>query len=177
LTRTENHSRANAGVRPYPASGYRCDHSVTIDASQWPDDVRLSDLEPKSRSSPVRLAGTAAPMSGRCSWSTSPPRGIPPTDRSNEKPGRYGRRALHAKPKLVGTALEVGACNPRRFRALARRTEEPHEVANWLFRESKRKRPKIGTSRLSLGCWLVSFWRGILGEKARKRKSRLNGVF
>ena len=26
---------------------YRCTHSVTIDASQWPDDVRLSDLEPK----------------------------------------------------------------------------------------------------------------------------------
>ena len=26
---------------------YRCSHSVTIDASQWPDDVRLSDLEPK----------------------------------------------------------------------------------------------------------------------------------
>jgi len=26
---------------------YRCAHSVTIDASRWPDDVRLSDLEPK----------------------------------------------------------------------------------------------------------------------------------
>jgi hypothetical protein len=26
---------------------YRCSHSVTIDASQWPDDVRLSDLEPR----------------------------------------------------------------------------------------------------------------------------------
>ena len=26
---------------------YRCAHSVTIDAGQWPDDVRLSDLEPK----------------------------------------------------------------------------------------------------------------------------------
>jgi hypothetical protein len=26
---------------------YRCAHSATIDASRWPDDVRLSDLEPK----------------------------------------------------------------------------------------------------------------------------------
>lgn len=26
---------------------YRCSHSITIDASQWSDDVRLSDLEPK----------------------------------------------------------------------------------------------------------------------------------
>jgi len=26
---------------------YRCSHSVTIDASRWPDDVRLSDLEPR----------------------------------------------------------------------------------------------------------------------------------
>jgi hypothetical protein len=26
---------------------YRCAHSVTIDAGQWPDEVRLSDLEPK----------------------------------------------------------------------------------------------------------------------------------
>jgi hypothetical protein len=26
---------------------YLCSHSVTIDASQWLDDVRLSDLEPK----------------------------------------------------------------------------------------------------------------------------------
>jgi hypothetical protein len=26
---------------------YKCAHSVTIDASQWSDDVRLSDLEPR----------------------------------------------------------------------------------------------------------------------------------
>jgi hypothetical protein len=26
---------------------YRCTHWVTIDASRWPDDIRLSDLEPK----------------------------------------------------------------------------------------------------------------------------------
>ena len=26
---------------------YRCAHSVTIDATPWPDHVRLSDLEPK----------------------------------------------------------------------------------------------------------------------------------
>jgi hypothetical protein len=42
---------------------YRCAHSVMIDAGRWPDDVRLSDLEPKFT---CRLAATAAPMSGRC---------------------------------------------------------------------------------------------------------------
>jgi hypothetical protein len=26
---------------------YKCAHSVVIDASSWPNDVRLSDLEPK----------------------------------------------------------------------------------------------------------------------------------
>ncbi|WMT78820.1 hypothetical protein [Bradyrhizobium sp. Ash2021] len=28
-------------------SDYKCAHSVMIDAAPWPDDVRLSDLEPK----------------------------------------------------------------------------------------------------------------------------------
>jgi hypothetical protein len=36
---------------------YRCAHSVTIDAGQWPDDVRSIS----SRSSPVGPAGNAAP--------------------------------------------------------------------------------------------------------------------
>lgn len=26
-------------------SGYKCSHSVTMDADQWPDDLRLSDIE------------------------------------------------------------------------------------------------------------------------------------
>ena len=28
-------------------SDFKCSHSVVIDAAQWADDVRLSDLEPK----------------------------------------------------------------------------------------------------------------------------------
>ena len=28
-------------------SDFQCSHSVVIDAAQWGDDVRLSDLEPK----------------------------------------------------------------------------------------------------------------------------------
>jgi hypothetical protein len=27
-------------------SDYRCSHSITISADPWPDDVRLSDIEP-----------------------------------------------------------------------------------------------------------------------------------
>jgi hypothetical protein len=28
-------------------SDYRCSHSIAISADRWPDDVRLSDLEPR----------------------------------------------------------------------------------------------------------------------------------
>ena len=28
-------------------SDYKCSHSIKISADQWPDDVRLSDLEPR----------------------------------------------------------------------------------------------------------------------------------
>ena len=33
------------GVLIY-CSDYRCSHSMAINADQWPDDVRLSDIEP-----------------------------------------------------------------------------------------------------------------------------------
>jgi len=33
------------GVLVY-CSDYHCSHSVAISADRWPDDVRLSDLEP-----------------------------------------------------------------------------------------------------------------------------------
>lgn len=46
---------------------YRCDHSMRISADQWPDDVRLSDLEDRF----VYTAyGKRLPMSGRISWDT-----------------------------------------------------------------------------------------------------------
>jgi hypothetical protein len=37
-----------AGVRGVPVycSDYRCSHSICLDADRWPDDVRLSDIEP-----------------------------------------------------------------------------------------------------------------------------------
>ena len=34
------------GVLVY-CSDYRCSHSTAISADQWPDDVRLSDIEPR----------------------------------------------------------------------------------------------------------------------------------
>jgi hypothetical protein len=53
---------------------YRCAHSVTIDAGQWPDDVRLSDLEPRFT---CRRAATAARMSDCCLRVDKPPSGYP----------------------------------------------------------------------------------------------------
>src|SRR5215470_10835105 len=34
------------GILVYCAD-YRCSHSIAISADQWPDDVRLSDIEPR----------------------------------------------------------------------------------------------------------------------------------
>ena len=28
-------------------SDYRCSHSIAINADRWPDDLRLSDIEPR----------------------------------------------------------------------------------------------------------------------------------
>jgi hypothetical protein len=35
-----------AGVLVY-CSDYRCSHSLALMADQWPDDLRLSDIEPR----------------------------------------------------------------------------------------------------------------------------------
>ena len=34
------------GVLVY-CSDYRCNHSIAMSADRWPDDVRLSDIEPR----------------------------------------------------------------------------------------------------------------------------------
>jgi hypothetical protein len=51
-----------AGVRGLLiyCSDYRCSHSTTMSADRWPDDVRLSDLEPRFnwRSDKSRLPHT-----------------------------------------------------------------------------------------------------------------------
>jgi hypothetical protein len=42
----EMRSSGARGLLIYCAD-YRCSHSIAISADRWPDDVRLSDLEPK----------------------------------------------------------------------------------------------------------------------------------
>jgi hypothetical protein len=51
------------GVLVYCAD-YRCGHSIAISADRWPDDLRLSDVEPRSSVPP---AVSAARMFGRTS--------------------------------------------------------------------------------------------------------------
>jgi hypothetical protein len=52
---------------------YRCSHSIEMSAEQWPDDVRLSDIEPRLS---ARLAASAAPtcglISNRPGWALRP---------------------------------------------------------------------------------------------------------
>ena len=38
--------RGPTGILVYCAD-YRCSHSIAMSAEQWPDDVRLSDIEPR----------------------------------------------------------------------------------------------------------------------------------
>jgi len=48
---TEDHLRrhARAGVRGLLVycADYRCSHSIAISGDRWPDEVRLSDIEPR----------------------------------------------------------------------------------------------------------------------------------
>jgi hypothetical protein len=63
ITLAEMRSQGVRGLLIYCAD-YRCSHSIAISADRWPDDVRLSDLEPKFTCKD--FADAAAPMSGRC---------------------------------------------------------------------------------------------------------------
>jgi len=48
---------------------YRCTHHVAIDADRWPDQVRLSDLEPKFIYQACgRLGADVRPLSNRLEW-------------------------------------------------------------------------------------------------------------
>jgi hypothetical protein len=46
ITHAEMRASGVRGLLIYCAD-YRCSHSVAISADRWPDDVRLSDLEPR----------------------------------------------------------------------------------------------------------------------------------
>jgi hypothetical protein len=46
ITFAEMRASGVRGVLIY-RSHYRCSHSTAIGGDQWPDDVRLSDIEPK----------------------------------------------------------------------------------------------------------------------------------
>jgi hypothetical protein len=61
---------------------YHCSHSVALSADRWPDEVRLSDIEPRFVCMP---AASAAPTSGRTfgqarmgagNWSTKDSRAV-----------------------------------------------------------------------------------------------------
>jgi len=51
------------GILVYCAD-YRCSHSIEMSAEQWPEDVRLSDIEPRFL---FKTAASAAPMSAALS--------------------------------------------------------------------------------------------------------------
>ena len=46
ITLAEMRAAGVRGLLIY-CSDYHCSHAVRLDADRWPDDVRLSDLEPR----------------------------------------------------------------------------------------------------------------------------------
>jgi hypothetical protein len=46
ITLAEMRAAGVRGLLIY-CSDYKCSHSIAISADQWPDDMRLSDLEPR----------------------------------------------------------------------------------------------------------------------------------
>jgi hypothetical protein len=46
ITFGEMRESSTTGILVY-CSDYRCSHSIEMSAEQWPDDVRLSDIEPR----------------------------------------------------------------------------------------------------------------------------------
>jgi hypothetical protein len=72
------------GILVYCAD-YRCSHSIEMSADQWPDEVRLSDIEPRFVCKAP--AASEAPMCGRIAnlqkWEQSPRRPRPPHHRNS----------------------------------------------------------------------------------------------
>jgi hypothetical protein len=52
------------GVRLIYCADYRCSHSIATSADQWPDDLRLSDIEHRFI---CAVCGKRAPTCGRIS--------------------------------------------------------------------------------------------------------------
>jgi DNA-directed RNA polymerase subunit RPC12/RpoP len=61
ITFGEMRSSGVRGVVVY-CSDYRCSHSIAMPADQWPDDIRLSDIEPRFV---CKACGSEVLMSGR----------------------------------------------------------------------------------------------------------------
>jgi hypothetical protein len=67
-------------------SDYKCSHNVAISADQWPDDVRLSDLEPLFSCTACGLKG--AEVRGNFDWEREQRCSV--TDARRVKPGYQG---------------------------------------------------------------------------------------
>ena len=66
------------GVLVY-CSDFRCSHSTPISGDRWPDDVRLSDLEPRFIREACGRRGADVrpnfPLGARGKWNPNPPIG------------------------------------------------------------------------------------------------------
>jgi hypothetical protein len=67
------------GVLIYCAD-YHCSHSVTMDAGAWPDDLRLSDIEPRFVCKPCGKRGADIRPDFNWNKSTVPAMGYRKTD-------------------------------------------------------------------------------------------------
>jgi hypothetical protein len=64
ITFGEMHAAGVRGLLIY-CSGYKCSHGTAISGDRWPDDVRLSDVEPLFT---CGLTDGKVPMSAQIGW-------------------------------------------------------------------------------------------------------------
>jgi hypothetical protein len=83
---------------------YRCSHSITMPADRWPDDVRLSDIEPRficktcgKRGADVRPNFENGSLSGAIARASV----------GEGKRGRQLRRPYRVTPKANNTRLQI----------------------------------------------------------------------
>ena len=77
ITFAEMRESGVRGLLVYCAD-YRCGHSIAVSAERWPDEVQLSDIEPRftcaSRGNLRRTGCTVPPFTSIASRPIAPPR-------------------------------------------------------------------------------------------------------
>jgi hypothetical protein len=106
-------------MRPYIrglliyCSDYRCSHGTAISADQWPDDVRLSDIEPRFTCQACGQRGADV----RPDWASAEAMKLPAAEQKRKltrdgldftaNPGATGKMAWYGRARIAGVVLMI----------------------------------------------------------------------